>query len=236
MQKNLDQLTARLQKALGDRLISVVLYGSAASGEYHHAYSDINILCVLGTIGPAELAAIDPVFHWWCDLGHPMPMLMTQEEVRASTDCFPIEFHDMLDRRRVLYGSDVIASLEIDHSFYRAQVEYQLRTAFLRLRQKAAAVLHDRKLLSKLLTESVATFLVLGRHALRLAGETPEYNKRATIGALSERLGIDPAPFSALMDLREERSGAKSVDINAVFAQYLMSVQMLVDAVDQFKK
>jgi hypothetical protein len=236
MQKNLDQLTARLQKALADRLVSVILYGSAASGEYHHAYSDINVLCVLNGIGPGELAAVDPVFHWWCDLGHPMPMLLTDAEVRSSTDCFPIEFHDMLDRRRVLHGADVIAALEIDHAFYRAQVEYQLRTAFLRLRQKSAAVVHDHKLLAKLLAESVTTFLVLGRHALRLTSAAPEYNKRATIDALSRQFGIDPAPFSALMDLREERSGTKQVDISAVFAQYLMSVQALVDAVDQLEK
>jgi hypothetical protein len=236
MQKNLEQLTARLEKALSDSLVSVILYGSAASGEFHQPYSDINVLCVLRTIGPAELAAVDPVFRWWCDLGNPMPMLLTEAEVQSSTDCFPIEFHDMRDKRRVLFGADVIASLEIDHSFYRAQVEYQLRTAFLRLRQKSAAVLHDKKLLGKLLTESVTTFLVLGRHALMLAGAAPEYNKRVTIQVLAERFGIDPAPFSTLMDLREERSGARQVDISAVFAQYLISVRALVDAVDQLEK
>ena len=31
--------------------------------------------------------------------------------VRTSTDCFPMEFHDMQAHRRVLYGDDVIAGL-----------------------------------------------------------------------------------------------------------------------------
>lgn len=236
MQKNLEQLTARLEKALGDRLVSVILYGSAATGEYHQPYSDINILCVLHVIGPAELAAADPVFRWWCDRGHPPPMLLTEAELHSSTDCFPIEFHDMREQRRVLFGADVIASLAIDRSFYRAQVEYQLRAAFLRLRQKSAAVLHDRNLLTRLLAESVATFLVLGRHALLLAGAAPGGTKRATIQALAGRFGIDPAPLAALMDWREDRNASKQVDISAVFAQYLSSVQALVDAVDQVEK
>ncbi len=47
MQKDLDQLVSRLIKAHGSDLVSVVLYGSAASGDRQADFSDINILCVL---------------------------------------------------------------------------------------------------------------------------------------------------------------------------------------------
>ncbi len=61
---------------------------------------------------------------------------MSEQEVQTSTDCFPIEFHDMQERRRVLMGKDVVEKLPIDRSFYRAQVEHELRAKLLRLRQK----------------------------------------------------------------------------------------------------
>ncbi len=35
MDKLLEQLVEKLQKAYGDRLVSVVLYGSAAAGDHH---------------------------------------------------------------------------------------------------------------------------------------------------------------------------------------------------------
>jgi hypothetical protein len=66
---------------------------------------------------------------------------MSEEEVHNSADSFPIEFHDMKERRRVLYGLDVIAELKIDSKNYRRQVEHELRSKLLRLRQQGASKL-----------------------------------------------------------------------------------------------
>src|SRR5258707_15707926 len=113
MEQKLQDLVDRLRTAHPERLVSVILYGSAASGHYPGEFSDLNVLCVLSRVTPAELAASEPVFKWWRD-GNPSPLLLSEEEVQTSTDCFPIEFHDMQERRRVLYGKDVIEKLEID--------------------------------------------------------------------------------------------------------------------------
>ena len=107
MEDKLQELVDRLKHELRERLRSVVLYGSAASGEHNEHFSDINILCVLTAVTPAELADSEPIFTWWRALGNPAPLLLSEAEVRSSTDCFPIEFHDMQERRRVLFGADV---------------------------------------------------------------------------------------------------------------------------------
>src|SRR6185436_20798730 len=104
--------------------------------------------------------------------------------VITSTDCFSIEFHDIQRYHRVLYGKDVIAGLAVDDSFYRAQVEHDLRAKFLRLRQKAAGILSDNDLLRRLLADSVSTFCVLFRHALILHGaETPDTKREIVVKA-----------------------------------------------------
>src|ERR1035438_2357065 len=117
MEAKLSDLVERLQKAHGDTLLSVILYGSAAAGEDHDQYSDLNILCVLTQVTPQELADSEPVMNWWRAKGNPSPLLLSEQEVRTSTDCFPIEFHDMQERRRMLFGKDIIESLVIDKSF-----------------------------------------------------------------------------------------------------------------------
>src|SRR5580692_6691156 len=131
MEDKLQELVDRLKQAQGERLRSVILYGSAAAGEHNEHFSDINILCVLTRVAPAELAASASIFEWWRKLGNPSPLLLSEEELRTSTDCFPIEFHDMQERRRVLFGADVIQDLVIEKVFYRAQVEMELRTKLL---------------------------------------------------------------------------------------------------------
>src|ERR1700733_15910883 len=141
MEQKLQELVDRLRKAERDRLVSVILYGSAASGNHHGEFSDLNVLCVLTRITPSELADAEPIFKWWRAQGNPSPLLLSEEELRTSTDCFPIEFEDMKERRRVLHGPDLIQDLAIDRTFYRAQVEMELRSKLLRLRQKAAEIL-----------------------------------------------------------------------------------------------
>src|SRR5580704_1421996 len=164
MEDKLQELVDRLKHAQRERLLSVILYGSAAAGEHNEHFSDLNVLCVLTRVSPAELADAEPIFKWWRAQGHPSPLLLSEEELRTSTDCFPIEFHDMQERRRVLFGPDPIKDLVIEKVFYRAQVEMELRTKLLRLRQKAGSVISDKQALLRLMIDSVPNFLVLYRH------------------------------------------------------------------------
>lgn len=227
-----EELVEKLRKVLGGELVSVVLYGSAASEEHEAKFSDVNVLCVLRQITPMELAAAEPVFRWWQEKGNPSPLLLTEVEVRNSTDCFPIEFHDIRARHRILFGADVVAGIEIGDQYYRAQVEHELRAKLLRLRQKAARVLSDKDVLRRLLIDSVSTFCVLFRHALLLHGVECGPRKRDVIALAQQRFGLNAGPFEKLLDLREERVKAKDVDPVALLGEYLGEIGKVIEAVD----
>jgi hypothetical protein len=235
MEKKLEELVDRLRKAQQERLIAVILYGSAATGDHHKEFSDLNVLCVLTQVTPPELAACAPVFKWWQGDGNPAPLLLSEEEVRTSTDCFPIEFHDMQERRRVLFGKDVIDGLVIDKTFYRAQVEHELRAKLLRLRQKAAGVIGDKEALLRLMVDSVSSFFVLSRHALLLSGVQVEWQKREVARNL-RAIGVDSAPFDTLLDLREKKKQSGDVDTESLFANYLKQIEAAVAHVDRLEK
>lgn len=235
MEKKLQELVDRLRQAQQDRLLAVILYGSAATGDHHEEFSDLNVLCVLTQVTPTELAACEPIFKWWQGDGNPAPLLLSDAEVRTSTDCFPIEFHDMQERRRVLFGKDVIVGLVIDKTFYRAQVEHELRAKLLRLRQKAAGVLSDKQALLRLMIDSVSSFFVLSRHALLLSGIEVEWQKRAVASNLPT-IGVDSAPFDTLLDLRERKKTSGDVETETLFANYLKQIEALVAHVDRLEK
>lgn len=236
MDEKLSELIRRLNSALGDHLVSAILYGSAAMDDWHEHSSDLNVLCVLDRLSSAELAAVEPVFHWWRDQRNPPPLLMSEEEVRTSTDCFPIEFHDMQEHRRLLHGSDVIASLTVDRSFYRAQVEHELRAKQIRLRQKAAPLLSKPDKLMNLLTDSLSTFCVLGRHALILSGREPRWKKKEIIRSLEHALNMPFEGATAILGVRAAGKRKPDVDALAVFDQYLSEVDSLVRFVDALDK
>jgi|SRR6185437_7496279 len=236
MANNLDQIVEKLRKALDSSLVSIVLYGSAATGDHHEKVSDYNILCVLTKITPAELRAVEPVFRWWREQGNPSPLLLTEHELKTSTDCFAIEFQDIREHHRILYGPDLVESLEIDRSFYRAQVECELRTKLLRLRQKGGGVLSDKDALRGLLVDSVSTFCVLFRHALLLSGVAAPVKKREIVEATAQHFGIEIAPFVTLLDQREQKVKAKEIEPEPLFARYISQIEKVIDAVDVIAK
>jgi predicted nucleotidyltransferase len=236
MENTLNQLLDKLTKALGDRLVSVVLYGSAAAGDHHEGFSDLNVLCVLDQVTTRELVQSEPVFRWWREKGNPSPLLLSEHEVATSTDCFAIEFHDIKAHHRILQGKDVVSQLVVDDSFYRAQVEHDLRAKLLRLRQKASGALSDKDTLRRLLADSISTFCVLFRHALILHGVRALSKKRDVIEQARESFGIDPAPFAKLLDLREERIKPRDVEPQGMLDSYLKQISIVIDAVDRLEK
>jgi hypothetical protein len=232
MESDIKDLVERLKKAYGESLLSVILYGSGAAGDRQPPYSDLNILCVLSRVTPTEIAAAEPVVKWWRGKNNPSPLLMSEDELRRSTDCFPMEFYDMQECRMLLHGRDMVPEIKIENRHYRAEVEYELRAKFIRLRQKAAGMMSDSAMLTQLMSDSVATFLVIARHVLRLRGVSPvPFPKRDVVAALAEHINVDAAPFQRLLNLR---SGEKlpGADAHSLFAQYLASVEKLIDTVD----
>ncbi len=236
MQRVLSDLVERLTKTFGERLQSVILYGSGAGGDHHGKFSDYNVLCVLREITPRELEESNPIVRWWREKGNPAPVLLTEEEIHNSTDCFAIEFYDMCERRQVLHGADVIAAVKVDPRFYRAQVEHELRAKLLRLRTKAAGVLDQKTHLRMLMADSLSSFAVLFRHALRLAGVEASSEKRQIIVQAGERFGIDASPFLTLLELRQEKISARDIAPIPLLENYMRQIQVVIDAVDHLAK
>jgi hypothetical protein len=86
------------------------------------------------------------------------------------------------------------------------------------------------------MADSVSTFCVLFRHALRLGGEQTIYDKHDIVAAASKRFGIDETPFRTLLDVRKNKVKAKEVNPGVLFPEYLRQIQVVVSAVDQLNQ
>jgi len=238
---DLKELVTKLEHAFHYRLVSVVLYGSGAHAHQHAAdhlgrFSDLNVLCVLKQITTQELADGEPILRWWSRKGHPSPLLLSEDELHHSTDSFPIEFRDMKDRRKVLYGPDLIADLKLDTKYYRAHIEHELRSKLIRLRQQGAQRLSDPAALLSLCVESVSTFCVLGRHGLLAAGIEAKVERRAVVRQLGAAIQMDVTPLEILLDLREDKAGPEAGDPGELFAKYLECIQRMIEFVDHLEE
>src|SRR5215210_8980442 len=134
-QEAFSQLIGDLRATHGDNLASVVLYGSAASGDFVQLQSDYNVLIALHRITPEDLKQAQAPAREWQRLGHPLPVYFTVEELSDAADVFPIEFHQMANARIVLYGHDPFEFVKLSNANLRHQTEYELRSKLIQLRR-----------------------------------------------------------------------------------------------------
>jgi len=232
-EQNLTDLVTRLKSAAGSNLLSVILYGSAATEEFHPGHSDLNVLCIMLSLGRDDLSKLHPASAWWAKKGHPAPLFFTLNELHHSADIFAIELLDIKAAHRVLHGEDVIASLHVPMDLHRLHVERELRNNTLRLRQHYLMHPADSRKTLELMTSSISTFAALFRHALIALGEDPPPTKRSTMDRLGSVLGFDPSPFHTIFDIREGRKRERDVNVQATFDAYLDRVAKVTEEIDR---
>jgi predicted nucleotidyltransferase len=231
-EKVIGEFIERLRAAVAANLVSVVLYGSAAEGEFHPEYSDLNLLCVLRDASFPALARMVDVVQWWRGKKHRPPLVLTQQELTASADVFSIEFVDMKQRYRVLFGEDVLRDLNVPMQMHRAQLEYELREKMFLLRQHILLAGNDEKQLWEVMLNSLSSFTTLFRHVLLELGEQSRKHSREAVEELASRLNFDASPFVQLIDVRAKRVDRKQLRATDVVQRYLGSIEKVANAVD----
>jgi len=231
-EKQITDFVQRLRQAAGENLECVALFGSAASGEFHADYSDINMLCIVRELSTSVLATLASAIHAWTRKKFPAPLIFSRTEFERSADVFPIEMLDLSQRHRMLYGEDIFAGMKVPMARHRLQLEHNLRTKLLTLRQTYMQAVGDDKRIRRLMLDSVSTFSTLFRHTLIAMGEQPATHKADNIRRLAERIKFDPGVFLQLLQVRERKAKENDIDVAAGFAKYIEGINAVVQAVD----
>jgi hypothetical protein len=232
MEAKLKELVDRLQAAAKANLQAVALYGSAATGEFHEGHSDLNVLCLVQRAHSSDLESLHGVAEWWIKKGNHAPLIFTRDELQRSADVFAIELLDMKSRHRILFGENFLTTLEVPLNLHRLQVERELRTNWLRLRQAILAAPLTEKSHLSIMTQSLSTFCALFRHALFALGQPLPPTKREAVAAVAALTNTDSSSFQALLDLREGKHN-KKIDVEASLRSYLSFVEAVTNEVDR---
>lgn len=231
---NPQELTDKLRDIYGENLGSVILYGSAADGEYHQGLSDHNIIIVLKNLAPVELAKPNAVLKKWVKAGDPPPLFFSAEIISGSADVFPIEFFDIIERRKILFGDDPFKDVRIDPKNLRHQCEHELRSKLITLRSRFSLISDRPREVIRLILESSSSFFAAFGGLLRLAGARPKLSKKELAEQLTKLTGIDTSIFMELVEVREGSKIWRKEEALEKFEQYLTSISAVVKYVDKF--
>ncbi len=225
------QLTERLKAVCGSHLRSVILYGSAVTGDHVGKRSNYNILVVLDRLGMEELQALSPLTKRWVKTGHPAPLFWTPASLATSADIFPLEIADIKAGHEVLFGDDAVRDLAVHAANLRVELEHELKGKLLQLRQRYLLAHGRPRQVIELMVRSLSTFLVLCRGALRLYQQEVPAKKMDALAALAEHVPVKTQVFDTILQLKAGRK-VRGLDAEALCAQYVQAIESVVEAVD----
>lgn len=232
MSDMLSAFVEQIAEVYGTQLVSVVLYGSQAGGGEADKHSDYNVLIVLTGAGFSEIRAIDGIVARWIKAGNPAPLIFSRAMLANSLDVFPIEFWDIKNNHKVLWGEDVVGNVSISDANLRHQCEYELKGKLLHLRQMFLGSRQKPRAVREIMIGTISSIVTVSRHVLRLAGDNAPGDRTAAIERLSLRAGFDHAALGTVLALKHGNKEALRRDPIELFEHYINAVEKIADYVD----
>lgn len=198
---SLDGFCDQLEQALGSQFVSGVLYGKLARNINKTADMSVNFMVVLEEISTANLDVVGDALRKskvQIEL-----LTLSEEDLRSSTDVFPIKFLD-IKRIHVIYrGKDVMSQLEISKDNLRLRCEQEIKNLMLRLRLNYVSRKQNSKSIASLLSRIYLSLIRnLGVLVELKSGDVLATNSDIIKGA--GKLGIDTGVLHDVEKLRQD--------------------------------
>lgn len=166
----LDEFSLDAQAALQDSLRSIILFGSAAEDALR-ATSDVNVIVVLHRFEPQRIDALRDALIKARVAIRLEVMFLLESEITTASEAFAVKFADIQHRRRVLWGDDVFADLEVSAEAMRQRLRQVLLNMNLRLRQAYAVSANREEKLPVILAEQIAPLRTSAAVLLAIRGQ-----------------------------------------------------------------
>jgi predicted nucleotidyltransferase len=121
----LDEVVQAARRSLGERLRSIVLFGSAAEGRLR-ATSDVNLAFVLSAFEREAIDGLREALRLAEAAVRLKPLFLLTDELGPAALAFAAKFTDLRRRRRVLWGDDPFAALAIPRDVQVARLRQSL--------------------------------------------------------------------------------------------------------------
>jgi len=223
IREGLQRFALQLDAAADGRLVSLVLYGGLARGEYSPRTSDVNVMAVFREVPVGLLDLVLPLLEQAKREMDLALMILDESDLATSADLFPTKFRDIQRRHRLICGRDMLGALEFTRERLKRQCARQIQNLQMRLRQLYLKQARRPELLERALLDLVSPFLRDLAVVLELrTGAEPK--TKAEIMDEAARLGLEVAALRTLISLKTGAPAPDSVALKKVYGEFMQTV------------
>jgi len=223
------------QTIFGSDLLSIMLYGSGARGEYIPKKSDINFLILLSENSIASLSKAFKVVARWHKSRVNTPLFLTKNYILSSLDVFPIEFLNLKAHYKVIYGEDVLQGLVIEKKFLRLQCERELKGKLLQLREQFLETSGSKREIESLIVRSAPTFYSIFRALLFLQDKDIPSGSKELLSLIVQETGLNSSLFLDILKIKEGSKKLTTAEAVSFMEEYIDQIKKLSAVIDEMK-
>ena len=217
----------KLLKNSDDNVLSIVVYGSAAGVNYNHGVSNINIAVIVKNLDFSVLNQSLALVKWGRKHKISTPLFLTKEYILNSLDVFPIEFSEIKEQHKVVFGEDIFKDLDVPLKDVRLLCEQQVKGKLLHLRQAYLDIGSNPSVLKNLLLSALSDLVPVFRQLIILKGQKPVEQKEGMFEQLAKIFSLDPAPFLAVYHDKNRKTLIPSNQVEAHLQNFLSQLENL---------
>jgi hypothetical protein len=225
--ENLEKYLTQLKKDWHSDLDGVLLFGSAARGDFIAGRSNINIFVIVRHLSVEVLQRAGRLHRQWGKHQIVAPLMMTEEELSRSCHLFPLEYLQMQDNHVLLAGRDPFAALQINDKQLGWQCEQELMANIFRLRQRFVEGEGRVEAIQALLILSITAVLPCLRGLLRVVGQTSKGRDMQILERLPQALQFDPTILVEMIHMKRGMNSPGSLEWPKVYEGYLENLESL---------
>jgi hypothetical protein len=226
---------ARMTDQYGSSLQAILLYGSAARGDYLPGRSNLNLLVLLATCDMPHLQTYTNIHKRFKKEQIPVPLMLTEDDLRGSVTMFPLEYTDIAAFHHVLTGRDPFVGLIVDARQLGVQCEQEMRGNVLRLRQRFVEGSATMEAMAILLPLSLASVLACLRGLVRELQAIVPRTTDSLLGELHASLGVDATVLQEVWNLKRGVISPGPAEFPRLFERYLSSLQAIAMRIAQLR-
>jgi hypothetical protein len=214
----------------------LVLFGSAARGDFMTGRSNLNVLLVVRNQSVEVLQRAGQLHRQWGQQKIIAPLVMTQEDLTRATRLFPLEFLQMAQHHVVLAGQDPFAETSIKTVHLGWQCEHELLANLFRVRQRFIEGEGRIEAIQALLILSITAVLPCIRGLLYCLGQNSQEKDLNILESLPTTLQFDPTIFLDILNMKRGLSSPGSLEWPNAYARYLQSLERFMARIEEIRQ
>lgn len=210
--KQLDKFIENLENIFPKRLKSVFVYGSKANLDSDELDSDINLMIITDTLSGKDIKKCSkPALEW---IGkskfglnknlNPEPVFMGEDEWFGSADVYAMEYADIKDNHKIVYGENLICSIKVKKEDLRLQCEAETKNLLMRFRSHYLVYANNPKETEKSITPVTKSCIAIFKTILRLKDIEVPKSKYEIVNKINQITAIDKNLFEKLLCNKEK--------------------------------